>query len=338
MSDLELSLKPSETHDYLVGAIAERLAVMLQGEPGTGKTEIVEQAAATAGADLIVSHPVVSDPTDYKGQPWVVDGKATFLPFTELRKTIDADKPTVFFLDDLGQALPSVQAAAMQLILGRNINGHKVSPHVTFMAATNRRTDKAGVVGILEPVKSRFATILHMRVDVEDWVGWAIGHDVPTPLISFIRFRPNMLMDFKPSNDMTNSPSPRTVVNVGKNMKVKMPANVELSVYSGAAGKAFAVEFVGFLRIFRSLPRIDSILMDPKSAEVPDDPATLYALCGALANHASEQNIERLVTYGNRLTDEFNVLMMRDCTKHAPEIMDTRTFITWAHEHQDVLI
>ena len=338
MSEIDLSLKPSETHDYLVGAIGQHLAVLLQGEPGTGKTEVVVQAAETAGADLIISHPVVSDPTDYKGQPWVVNDEATFLPFSELRKLITADKPTVFFLDDLGQALPSVQAAAMQLILGRSINGNFVSPEVTFMAATNRRTDKAGVVGILEPVKSRFATILHMRVDVEDWVGWAIDHEVPTPLISFIRFRPNMLMDFKPSNDMTNTPSPRTVVNVGKNMGVKMPSNVEMAVYAGAAGKAFAVEFIGFLRIFRSLPRLDSILMDPKNAMVPEDPATLYALCGALANHASDQNIERIVIYGNRLSDEFNVLLMRDCTKHDMTIMDTRTFIDWAHTHQDVLI
>ena len=66
------------------------------------------------------------------------------------------------FLDDLGQAPMSVQAAAMQLILARRINGFKISDKVIFMAATNRREDKAGVTGILEPVKSRFAWIVEL--------------------------------------------------------------------------------------------------------------------------------------------------------------------------------
>ena len=90
--------------------------------------------------------------------PFVTDGQAEFLPFGDLRALIQADKDTVFFLDDLGQAPPTVQAAAMQLILARRINGHHVSDSVTFIAATNRKQDKAGVSGILEPVKSRFAT------------------------------------------------------------------------------------------------------------------------------------------------------------------------------------
>ncbi len=43
----------------------------------------------------------------------------------------------VCLLDDLGQAPPAVQAAAMQLLLARRVNGHAVSDHVTFLAATN---------------------------------------------------------------------------------------------------------------------------------------------------------------------------------------------------------
>ncbi len=73
-----------------------------------------------------------------------------------------ATKLTACFIDDLGQATPAVQAAAMQLILARTLNGHRVSDHVVFIAATNRRTDRAGVSGILEPVKSRFATLVEL--------------------------------------------------------------------------------------------------------------------------------------------------------------------------------
>jgi hypothetical protein len=57
----------------------------------------------------------------------------------------------------------------MQLILARRVNSFTLPDCVSFVAASNRRQDKAGVTGILEPVKSRFATILEVSPDLDDW-------------------------------------------------------------------------------------------------------------------------------------------------------------------------
>lgn len=333
-------MKPSQLIAFLRNAITHRLPALITGEPGIGKTDCVQQAARDT--DLIVSHPVVSDPTDYKGLPFASTNgkskKAEFLPFGELKALIDAKKPTVFFLDDLGQAPPSVQAAAMQLILARRINGHKVSDKVTFMAATNRKADRAGVKGILEPVKSRFATIVKLDVDVDDWIMWAIQEGLPTELIAFIKFKPNLLSAFKPTADITNTPSPRTAHNIGKLMKMGVPPELEYEIYSGAAGEGFAVEFTGFLKVFRKLPDPDAVLLNPASAEVPTDPATIYALCGALSRKASESNFGRLTEYSNRLPEEFNVMLVRDCIQINPDVQNTRAYIEWGANHQDILI
>ncbi len=124
-------------------------------------------------------HPVVSDPTDFKGLPGIIGDKAEFLPFGDLRQMIEADKPTIVFLDDLGQAPAVVQAACMQLLLARQINGKKISGHIVFIAATNRREDRAGVTGILEPVKSRFKTILDLEVSADEWTEWAFKNNMP---------------------------------------------------------------------------------------------------------------------------------------------------------------
>jgi hypothetical protein len=331
-------VKPSQLTQFLATSIQHRAPVLITGAPGIGKSDVVAQAAATVGAELIIEHPVVSDPTDFKGLPFEVDGKAEFLPFGSLSRIISATDPTVFFLDDLGQAPMAVQAACMQLLLARRINGHHVSDMVTFVAATNRRTDRAGVTGLLEPVKSRFATIVNLDVDMEDWVKWALAHDMPTELIAFIRFRPGLLHDFQPSADLVNSPSPRTVANVGKLMQMSLPRELEYEVYAGAAGEGFAAEFCGFLKIFRNLPNPDLILLSPDAAEVPTDPATLYALCGALSRKASEQTIDRLVRYYNRLPAEFSVLAVRDSVQCCPAIVNSRAFVSWASDHAEVLL
>jgi len=270
-------MKPSELSAFLSTTLNAQLPVLIKGAPGVGKTDVIKQACDKANNKLIISHPVVSDPVDYKGFPYVIDNQAHFLPFGDLNQLIQATASTVYFMDDLGQAPAAVQAAAMQLILGRHINGHRVSDYVTFLAATNRKTDRAGVSGILEPVKSRFAAIVELEPDVDDWVKWAIKSRLPPELIAFVRFRPNLLHDFKPSTDLNNSPCPRTVHNVARLMHAGISPELQYEAFTGAAGEGFATELVGFMRVYQTLPDPDAILIDPDRADVPEDPATLFA-------------------------------------------------------------
>lgn len=321
-------------------AIEHKLPLLIKGAPGIGKSDIVRQACEAAGAELIISHPVVSDPTDFKGLPFPVKDKAeaAFLPFGDLLKLTRADKPTVFFLDDLGQAPMSVQAACMQLILARRVNGHQVSEHVVFLAATNRRQDKAAVMGILEPVKSRFAGIIELEVDIEDWIRWAYAHDMPPQLVAFIRYRPTLLHSFTPTADIVNTPSPRTVAYVGKMLKAGIPEGLEYELISGAAGEGFAAEFMGFLRLFESLPDIPTILADPDHAAVPTDPSVLFAVVAALVAKADRHNFQNILRYGRRLPGEFQVLLATDATSHKPHLANVPDFARWAIEHQELQI
>lgn len=41
--------------------------LLISGAPGIGKSDIVAQASRELGYDLFIEHPVISDPTDYKG-------------------------------------------------------------------------------------------------------------------------------------------------------------------------------------------------------------------------------------------------------------------------------
>lgn len=330
-------MKPSELSVFLSHAIKARLPILITGAPGIGKSDIVAQAAAAAGAELILSHPAVADPTDAKGLPWVAAGgdSATFLPFGELARAIKATEPTVWFLDDLGQAPPSVQASFMQLLLARRVNGHTLPDCVTFVAATNRRTDKAAVSGILEPVKSRFAAIVELDTHVDEWCLWALNTGwMPAEVVAFIRFRPDLLMAFKPSADLTNSPVPRTWAHAGRLVNLQLPAELELAALAGAIGEGAAVEFLSFLRLLRELPNIDGILLNPDKGKIPTKPAVLYAVTTALGMKATAANFDRIAVYINRLMrdghGEFAALLARDASNRCPEIQETTSFIKLA--------
>lgn len=332
-------MKPSALAGYLQFCIHNNFPVLIKGKPGIGKSDIVEQAAAAAGAKLIHSHPVVSDPTDYKGLPYPKkDGTAAFLPFGDLHQLINAKEKTIFFLDDLGQAPPSVQAACMQLILARRLNSHVLSDEVTFIAATNRREDKAAVSGLLEPVKSRFASIIELEVNADDWVEWALLHDMPVELIAFIRFRPELLDKFEASRDITNSVSPRTVASVGRQQAAGLREEYEFEAFKGAAGEAFAVEYRAFLILYRDLPSIDEVILNPSKAPVPREPGALFALCGALAHRMNDNNISPICTYLDRLPTENAVACMKDATTKNRSLCNNRAYIQRAANMAGLLL
>lgn len=333
-------MRASQLQNLLEHMLPARENVLIKGAPGIGKSDIVAAAAAKVGYDLIISHPVISDPVDYKGLP-LPDGHggADFVPFGELKALINADKPTAYFLDDLGQAPPLVQAAAMQLLLARQINGMPVSPFVSFVAATNRKQDKAAVSGILEPVKSRFATIVELEANTEEWTRWALDHDMPTEIIQFVRFKPDTILKFQPNPDIVNSPSPRTIAAAGRMITLKLPDDLEYEVLVGAIGEGAAVELKAFLKVYRNLPSIESILTSPKQAMLPKDPSTLYAVSGLVARHTTSANFDTVAQYVDRLPVEFQVMLVKDALMYDKTIpKNSRSFIKWAADHHNLMI
>lgn len=328
-----MQVNASQLNSLLTAYVPRRLPVLITGRPGIGKSDIVEQVASDLDHDLLISHPVVEDPTDSKGLPFASpDGlSARFLPFGDLERALQVRKrPLIWFLDDLGQASPAVQAAKMQLLLARRIGEHKLPDHVTFLAATNRRNDNAGVSGILDPLISRFATVVELEATIGEWTAWAVDHDVAPELIAFLRFRPQLLSMQKTTRDIEATPSPRSWGFVAKTMGV-VPPELELISYAGSVGQAAATELISFIQIYRQLPSPDAILATPDTAPIPDAPSALYAISAALAMYANEGNFDRIATYTERMiaggVSEFAALLVTDALRKTPDIAHTHAFI-----------
>jgi hypothetical protein len=283
--------------------------------------------------------PAISDPTDFKGYPHIgPDGKMNFIPDAYLDRLFTTTRLTVALFDDIGQATPSTQAATMQLFQRGQIGGRQVSPHVCFIGATNGKAHRANVNGMLEPVKSRFFTIITLEPDLDESVAWFLAHNKRTELIAFLRYRPNFLFDFRPTLDLKNSSIPRTLSHASDILDLGLPEAIEYEALAGAAGEAFAVEFSGFLRMFRRMVSPDVVMMQPDTAPIPDDISTLYALCTALSRLVSTNSVDRFFRYINRLQDEFSVMAVSDAMRMKPELQNTRSFIDWTTKHQAVMI
>lgn len=350
------SMNQEQMYNYLLWTMQNLKNLLIVGRPGVGKTDIVKQACRALGYKLIVAHPVVHNPTHYSGLGWVYqleDGtpRADFIPYGFLEKLITTtNERLVMFFDDVGQATNATQAAMMQLFLERSLNTQRISDTVSFLAATNRREDKAAVGGILEPLKSRFdAGIEHLAAELDPWCKWALTHKVPVWIVAYARFRPEVITDWEPSADLVNSICPRTLAFVGEAVNDNLPEDMWQQAFSGMVGVGRAAELLSFYKYHKAIPNPDAIIMNPDKEIIPQQPEIQYALAAALANKSKEANFDAVIRYFDRWFEggnfkdgiprsEFVLSYFKDAIVRTPGLKNTQAYINWFVKHSDVYI
>ena len=338
------TLHPLEVQELLEQFISNKKTVMITGTPGSGKTCIVSQTAENLGYDLVISHPAIQSPTDYRGMPVYAaqEDRAKFMPYEALERLVTTDKPTIFFLDDFGQSLPSVQAAIQNLLSSRQIGDHKISDKVVFVIATNDRKQGANVSGVLSTIKSRCASIINLETDAQHWLHWATQNGIAPEVTGFIRLRPELLSQFTVSNELVNFPCPRTVENLSDILKMKFSSNIiKVAAIAGAVGEAFCLEFTSFLTVFNNIVSPDYILTNPETAEIPDNPSVIFAVTSALAYRANKSNLQAIMTYGDRfssdMVDYVVKMIEKDTMSRHPELKETSEYLSWVVKYQEHL-
>lgn len=319
----------------LQAALAADLPMFLWGAPGIGKSELVAQIASAMSLPLIDMRAALLDPLDLRGLPTVENRKAVWVPMGELPDAERDGAEGILFLDELNAAPSMVQAACFGLVLNRRLGEYHLPPGWRVIAAGNRQTDRASAQRMPSALANRF---MHAEIepDNDSWSRWALGAGIPAELVAFLRFRPSLLHDFEA--DRTINATPRTWVMASRVIKAGLDPETELDLLSGTVGPGPAAELVAFLRVWRTLPSPEGVLMNPDSASVPDDPATLYALMGALARKVSDNSMANFVRYLGRVPAEYGVAAMRDAIARDETLQSTSGFVSWAAANSDVVL
>lgn len=307
------------------------------GPPGGGKTASLVDAAKAARMRCIISHPVVSEEVDYRGLPGFVQVKgetsAVFLPFGFLRELCETREPTVCVFDDVGQARLSVQAALMQLIHLREVDGAKISDSVTFAMATNRREDRAAVTGFVSALLDRCVAVLQLDFDPNELAQYLIKRGYPTILAAFVRFRPESVR-FDAKNEFEKCSTPRSIEGLARMLALGMDTP---ELVSASVGSAFASEFLAYRKVETKLPRVEDIFEKPTKVKVPEERDVLYALMAALAGKVEGKTLPAALTYLDRVDPEFSVMVMQDVVAKVPDVQTVPEFLTWARKNAKLL-
>jgi hypothetical protein len=320
-------MKPSEISQALTICITAKQPVVVWGAPGIGKSQVAQQTAAALGRKVIDVRASLLDPVDLRGIPSVATGRTVWAAPSFLPSP--SDPPSIILLDELNRAPAMTQNALFQLVLDRKLGEYSLPDTCEILACCNRESDGGGVQKMHLALANRFEH-LDMEPDLQDWCQWAVRSNVHPMTIAHLRLRPTRLFAMEnwiggqqESDRHTHSgghncscgaerkratrafPSPRSWEFVSR-MTHQNPQNgIAHALFAGAIGEADAVEYSGTLRLYRELPSVDAILMNPSKAIVPANPAGMYAVSSALVRMTDVNNFGRVLTYMKRLSQEY---------------------------------
>jgi hypothetical protein len=310
-----LPSSPKEVTRFLPTAYDLRLPVFLWGKPGIGKSDLVRQFAEEHEMDLIDLRLTTLESCDLRGLPrinhetglteWV---RPEFLP--------EIDTPVAIFLDELTAAEPRIQASAYQLILDRCIGRHRLPDQAWVLGAGNAPEDGAVSYGMGTALADRF---VHVKVvaNVQDWMDWAIDHDLAPEVITFLRVRPEML-DTSAGQEQTEqivTPSPRSWARVSRVLQQTRDQRVRALAVNGLVGEGVAVDFFHTLEEIGQLPPIEKLLGMPAKEAARNVPATIPGLYGLTYS---------LVRYVNSLPAYERAIELLDAVSSIPDSLPRR--------------
>lgn len=207
-----MQVKISQAISTIIKAIKAHLVPMLQGSPGTGKSQIVHQIAADYGLKVIDLRLSQCDPVDLLGMPSVIDNRGGYFPMNTF--PIEGDpipkgyNGWLLFLDEMNSAPPAVQAASYKLVLDRMVGAYHLHKNVVIVCAGNLDTDNAIVQPMSTALQSRMVH-LELVCDPKEWCDWAAAEKVDYRITSYINFKPGNLYTFRPDHTDKTYACPR---------------------------------------------------------------------------------------------------------------------------------
>ena len=178
-------------------------------------------------------------------------------------------------------------------------------------------------------------------VDPEEWTRWAFENNMPESLIAFIRYRSNLLHDFKPSDigkqDLPAYPCRRTWGMAGLLEKACPGSSIKVKHMTGFVGSGPASEYVAFQKVYQDMPDLDAIIDDPDEYPVPNpqtEISKLYAVTVGLSRRAKETNFAKIMKFVNRLPKEFQAFVIKDAYSSNRSMGKVPAFLKWAEENK----
>jgi hypothetical protein len=339
--------------------------VSLVGPPGCGKTQgirdtIVKTLSLEYNTEFGFHDSLAPtlDAPDYKGflvPTKDADGTPTsfFTRSPELpSKDYLAKHPRgIYLVDELSSAEMLTQKALASVLLEKKFGNETLPAGWQVWAASNRLSDRAGVVRQPSHIRNRVREI-NIENDALAWAVWAEEHGIHPLIIAWAKQHPTVAFNNEvPAGDRPFATA-RSVARAanflavglerdedGKITQMELPSDpLSMVAVMGDIGEGAAADLFGFLKIHDQLPTLDEIIADPKKAKCPSDLSAGWAAGQMCIHYAKGGNIDKLWTYTERLPKEVQVSMAKSLLERSGSaLLNSPALVKWIHTNKALI-
>ncbi|MDR0439906.1 MAG: MoxR family ATPase [Candidatus Accumulibacter sp.] len=336
------------------------LPVFFWGPPGIGKSAIVRQVAeqrdwTEADRRFVDVRLSQMEPVDLRGLPALdlAAKKTVWLPPAWLPfEGSDWPDEGVLFLDEASSAAPSVQAAAYQLVLDRQLGEARMKPGWRLALAGNRVSDGGVAFRLAMPLANRMLHLVREAPNLSEWTRWALTQGrIDLLIVGFLQFRPSLLFTFNEALKARESAfaTPRSWEMVSRLLAIapKTERGLLEPLIAGAVGAGVATEFMAWMKMKDKLPNLDALLAGkPTPALEKDKLDKGYACAVALAGRvleAGEKNREKAqaasqicVSWLEAADTRYTALFVNLVRAKRPMLLSGSIHTGWVEKHREL--
>lgn len=344
----KITMSTEQIERLLMHTIKNNRKILLVGKPGIGKTAICEDLISKLNLqaekekyELYSETSSCSDAMEYKGIPFGDKTSAVFVSIGLMAKIKsmllpeNKDKILVILFDDIGQAEIDVMKALMPVVQCKNVNGFKMPENIRIIGATNGCDDEAGVDGIIEPLKSRFHSIVNVLPEVNSWCRYAYEKGLNSNVIAYVRTFPDCLIQTELTTDIVNNCNPRQLEEFSKWVDSDLADDLRLGVYAGCIGSAHTAQFLAFERMVNELPNINDICSGTYT-NVSDRLDVNIAIVTSLLHCITQDNEVNIFKYIELLDAPVQVIFMTDLINKNKNYLNNSLYTKWCIKNQDI--
>ncbi len=332
------SISTTELYSFIDTLIETDIPLFIHGSPGIGKSYIVADVADKHGLELVDVRLSQMDPVDLRGVPSIEDGQTVWMPPVFFPK--EKESRGILFLDELNSAPPSVQAAIYQLVLNRKMGEYVLPEGWRIVCAGNRVSDRGVVFRLPTPLANRMVH-LHVSARFDDFKLFALKAGLHHFVIGFLGFRPDLLSTEPVVEDDANPAfaTPRSYHMLSNILKNTQELERIAPVIYGTIGYSAGVEFMGYVKVYESLPDVAAIYAGHYPS-VENQPALLYALVSALVEYyqSTSEHQKHLFAFSELLPTEFGVMLIKDVIVKDESLALSEPFDAWLEKYGEYII
>lgn len=327
---------------------------MLRGEPGIGKSSLLESIASGLGYE----HAYIDVPNMDLGDiamPVIDHETRTTRYYPNARFKVHEGKPTVIMLDEFTKGADPVKNMLHPMLEKANPRLGDISLHkdcVVFLTG-NLSTD-----GVGDALKShsmnRLVSITVSKPTSDEWIEWAIGKGIEAEVIAWVNRFPHALASytdggqgdnpyiFNPKKPMTAFVSPRSLETASNIVRTRKENDADsvIAALTGAIGESAARDMQAYIEFSDQLPTWEATINSPKTTAIPTSPgACAIVVFGAIAR-VTKETITPFMEYLDRFDAEWQAVFAINIAKTASKqsiAFSCKAFADWVAKNQDLL-